>query len=61
MSAGFVSVNMIAGPIKPSTNRPEMIVYMGDGLSILYTSEIAAQWIETLTLIAEGAHETPAP
>lgn len=56
-SAGFVSVSMIAGPIKPSTNRPEMIVYMGDGLSILYTPEIARQWIGVLETVASKETE----
>ena len=57
MSAGFVSVSMIAGPIKPSTNRPDQIVYMGDGLSILYTPEIARQWIGVLETIASKEAE----
>lgn len=49
---GHTSVSVIAGPITPSTNHPDTIVYMGDRLSILYTPEIARQWIQVLETIA---------
>lgn len=49
---GHTSVSVIAGPITPSTRRPDTIVYMGDGLSILYTPETARQWIGVLETIA---------
>lgn len=61
MSAARVTVSIYAGPIRATGNTAGIAgqqVWVSDEVYLYFTPNMAAQWIDTLTIIAnEGINE----